>query len=101
MKTLGARVTDETYDALREYCGQRGISVNECLTGIVQDLLGGRIRFKGLGLADSVLLCPECNFLLFYASTKAEGPHVFCARCGWWSKIKLPEEWHEGKLEIK
>lgn len=101
MKSIGAKVTEQIYEALRDYCEQRKLSMNELLVGLIQDLLRGKVKFKGTGVLNTVPLCPECSFALFYHATKQDGPHLLCLRCGFWSKVKLPKVWHEGKIDIK
>lgn len=100
MKTISTRVSEEVYTQLLEYCSAKAMTLSELLTGALDGLLEGKIKIRARSSQISAR-CSECGFSLFYHATKADGPHVFCLRCGWWAKIKLPEEWHEGKLEIK
>ncbi len=99
MKTISTRVTEEVYSQLLEYCSAKAISLSELITGALEGLLAGKIKIRARTSQISAR-CPECGFSLFYHATQADGPHVFCVRCGWWSQIKLPEKWKKGELVL-
>lgn len=99
MKTISTRVSEEVYSQLLEYCSTKATSLSELITSALDGLLEGKIKIRARTSQISAR-CPECGFSLFYHATESDGPHVFCARCGWWSQIKLPEKWKKGELVL-
>jgi len=99
MKTISTRVSEEVYGQLLEYCSAKAMTLSELLTGALDSLLEGKVKIRARSSQISAR-CPECGFSLFYHVTQADGPHVFCARCGWWSQIKLPEKWKKGEFML-
>ena len=98
--TIGARISDEKLNFLKDYCSQKGITISDLILQALNQVMDGKLNIKEK--APRILaMCPECGMHLFYNATKKEGPHVFCIRCGWWSPVELPEEWHQGTFEIK
>lgn len=97
--TIGARISDDKLELLKQICEQKGITISDLIVNAVEEVLEGKIQIRAQ-LPKISAMCPDCSMHLFYSLTKEEGPHLFCLRCGWWAKVKFPQEWHKGKFEI-
>ena len=97
--TIAARISDDKLELLKEICEQKGITISDLIVNAVEQVLDGKIQIREKA-PKIVAMCPDCSMHLFYTVTKKDGPHVFCARCGWWAKVKLPSDWHQGEFQI-
>ena len=97
--TIGARISDDKLNLLKDFCLQKNLTISDLILQALDKLLNGKIKLKEK-LPKIASMCPDCGMHLFYTVTNKEGPHVFCARCGWWAQIELPQGWHKGQFQI-
>ncbi|MBA7491464.1 hypothetical protein ES702_02010 [subsurface metagenome] len=105
MLTISTRVSDEKAAIIKDYCFTKGMSLAQLVESALDALLEGKIDVKKraprLAMRERIPLCPECDYLLYYAASKEEGPYVFCLNCGFWGKVQVPlDKWHEGEFRL-
>lgn len=93
MKTAGARISDQEYEALKEYANSQGSNVNAILGKLARKAIGGSIEPKGRDSTSKIPLCPRCGYLMFYYFARSE---MACPNCGYFFEIDEPQ-WQRGE----
>ncbi|MQY59266.1 MAG: hypothetical protein GH144_06635 [Clostridia bacterium] len=93
MKTAGARLSDEEYEALKDYAKGKGSNVNAILGKLVRGVTEGKAEPTQKDSTSKIPLCPHCDHLLFYYFPRSE---MACPNCGYYFEIEEPR-WQQGK----
>lgn len=93
MKTAGARLSDQEYEALKNYAKGKGSNVNAILGNLVRGTIGTSIGSKGRDSTSKIPLCPRCKFLMSYYVGRSE---MVCPKCGYFFEIEEPH-WQRGE----
>jgi len=93
MKTAGARISNEEYEALKEYAKSQGSNINAILGNLVRGLTEGKVEPKRRDSTSKIPLCPRCGYLMFYYFARSE---MACPNCGYFFEIDEPQ-WQRGE----
>lgn len=103
MKTLGCKVSDETYSAFQSYCESQGRNINEVLTSLAEQTLEGKIKPRPTGLESRAVFCPECAYLAQLIQDDSKF-YFWCPKCDWCAYIgrfTLPRKVEDWTKKIK
>lgn len=98
MKTAGARISDQEYEALKEYANSQGSNVNAILGKLARETIGGSIKPKltkdsSGGVRGRIPYCPKCGFILSFNFKSSEWG---CLSCGYFFYVQAPV-WQRGQ----
>jgi len=93
VRTAGTRISNEEYEALKDYAKGKGSNINAILGKLVREITGGSIEPKPMDSGSKIPYCPHCGFLMYYYFVRSE---MVCPKCGYYFEIEVPQ-WQRGE----
>lgn len=79
MKIVSARIPDELFNALEQFCAENGSNINKVVAQAILAAIKGKVELKPLGAKD---ICPRCGHTTHLIQSNSK-LYFVCLNCDW------------------